>query len=139
LTTWCVDANVVLAIYLEDQATDSARGFLTGLEASDEVIGPQILLPECTSVLRRKVSQGVLSEDQGRRFLESVLAFPIAIETSQDQFRLAIAWAFQMNRTRMHDLQYIAVAQIRNATVVTIDGGLSQAATERGVPVRVLQ
>jgi predicted nucleic acid-binding protein len=139
VTRWCIDANVIIAILLEERVTPAARAFWTEVEETDELLGPQILFPECTGVLRRKVTEAAVSEAEGLRLLDKVLSFPINIEASADQFRLALAWALAGKRTKMHDLQYVAVSQIRNAIMVTIDGGLRQAANEHGVRVRVLR
>jgi hypothetical protein len=87
-------------------------------------------------VLRRKANEGLISQDEARFLLDGILAIPIQIEQDRTQFRLALDWAFRTNRTKMHDLQYVAVAQLRRATVVTIDGGMRQAASEHGVPVK---
>jgi predicted nucleic acid-binding protein len=124
---------------MDEAATAAALGFWDGLRRSDEVVTAQVLHPECIAVLRRKVAQGVLSEAEGRAMLEQALALPIAVETSRTQFSLAFIWAITTKRVKMHDLQYVAVAQIRDAEIVTIDGGLRQAATERGVRVRFLR
>jgi predicted nucleic acid-binding protein len=139
MTRWCLDANVVIAILLDEHVTEAARSFWFALNENDELIAPQVLLPECASVLRRKVNEAVITADEGSRLLGRLLSFPIDIESSRFQFSLAFAWALETNRTKMHDLQYVAVAQIRGANVVTIDGGLRQIAVERGVPVTVIQ
>jgi predicted nucleic acid-binding protein len=139
LTAWCIDANVVIATLVDETATPAARGFWDRLRRTDEVVAAQVLHPECIAVLRRKVAQGVISEAEGRAKVEEALTLPITVETSRTQFTQAFAWAVAMKRIKMHDLQYLAVAQIRNATMVTIDGGLRQAALERGVQIRVLE
>ncbi len=139
MTKWCVDANVIIAILLEEHATTAARRFWSDLDVIDQIIGPQVLLAECTSVLRRKVSEGVVSEAEGNRLMARMLSFPIEIDASRSQFSIAFAWALEMKRTKVHDLQYVAVAQIQNATIATIDGGLRQAANEHGVPVTVIR
>lgn len=139
MTTWCVDANVVIATLLQENATPAARAFWSGLSRADEVIAAQVLLPECTAALRRKVVDGSITEAEGRQLVEDMLALPVVIEQTRDQFRMAFDWALAMRRRRMHDLQYLAVAILRRAQLVTIDSGLRQAAQERGVAVRFLR
>lgn len=138
MTEWCVDANVLIAAVLQEKDTPRAQDFLRRLEQVDTLVGPSILLPECATVLRRKANEGLISQDEARFLLDRILAIPIQIEQARTQFRLALEWELRTNRTRMHDLQYVAVAQLRRATVVTIDGGMLQAASEHGVPVRTL-
>ena len=81
---------------------------------------------------------GILTEDQGYEAMEEILDLPIRVEGSNEQFRRAFDWATRTNRLRTHDLQYVALAQVHGATVITFDGGLEQAAIERGVSVRAL-
>jgi predicted nucleic acid-binding protein len=71
--------------------------------------------------------------------MEEMLDLPIRVEDSNEQFRRAYDWATRANRLRTHDLQYVALAQVHGATVITFDGGVEQAAIERGVSVRVLR
>jgi len=139
MTTWCVDANVVIATLVDEAATSAARSFWDALRRTDEVIAAQVLYPECAAVLRRKVVQGLLSESEGREKIEEALDLPITVETSKQQFRLSFEWALPMRRIRMHDLMYVAVAKIRDATVVTIDSGMRQAAHEQGVAATLLR
>jgi len=102
-------------------------------------VGPYVLLPECTSALRRKVLDGSVSEAEGLELIDELLALPIRIETSAEQFRRSLDWAIRTRRRRMNDLQYVVVAQISGAEIVTLDGGVRQAALEQGVAVRFLR
>jgi predicted nucleic acid-binding protein len=128
-----------MASLFDEPASRSVRAFLSSLRASDELIGAQVLLPECAAVLRRRVADSRTSEAEAIERLDELLELPIEIETSGQQFRTAFEWALAMNRIRMHDLQYVAVARLRNASIATIDGGMRQAAMEHGVPVRLLR
>jgi predicted nucleic acid-binding protein len=134
-----VDATVLIASLFDEPASAEVRAFMTALRSADELVAAQVLLPECAAVLRRKVAEGLTSGAEALERLDELLELPIDIETSRDQFRLAFEWALATNRIKMHDLQYIAVARLRNASMVTIDGGMHQAAVEHGVPARLLR
>jgi predicted nucleic acid-binding protein len=139
VTTWCVDANVIIATLLDEKSSSNAQAFWSELRPTDDVVSAQVLHPECVTVLRRKVAEGVISSAEGRTKINQLFALPIVVETSPRQFRLAFEWALAQRRLKMHDLQYVAVGLIRNAHVVTLDGGVRQIAVERGVPVTVIR
>jgi predicted nucleic acid-binding protein len=134
-----VDANVVIATVLNESATPAARQFWQELTREDSVIAPAILFPECTSALRQRTLDGTISEAEGVVLLEEMLALPIAIELAREQFPVALAWAIQMKRKKTNDLQYVAIASIREAQILTLDSGVRQAALEHGVPVTVIR
>ena len=139
MARWCVDANVVIATLLEENRTSQARSFWISLAADDEVIVPCVLFPECTSVIRRTVVSGALTEAEGYEKLGELLALPLRISTQRAQFSLAFDWATRGKRAKTNDLQYVAVAQLEGAEIVSLDGGMQQAAREQNVPVRFLQ
>ncbi len=139
MTRWCPDANVIIASVLAEEHSAMARQFWATLNDADEVIAPHILFPECTSVLRRRVFRGDLTEEEGYSAVEFMLGLPIRVEPWLDQFRLAFDWATRMRRAKTNDLQYVAAAQIMNATIVSLDGGMRHAAIEHQVPIRLLR
>jgi predicted nucleic acid-binding protein len=91
------------------------------------------------SVIRWLVATSVLSENDGRDKAEELFELPIRINTSLSQFSVAYDWAIRAKRIKMHDLQYIAVAQMEHAQILTLDGGMRQAALEHNVPVSLLR
>ena len=139
MARWCVDASAVLASVLSEHATAAARAFWSDLTGFDDVVGPQLLLPECTSVLRQRVGSGELTEAESADLLEDLLSLPIRIHESRDQFRVALTLAGRLKRPKAYDMQYLAVATIERAELVTLDRGLRQAATDIHHPVRLLR
>src|SRR6266550_3042261 len=103
MARWCVDASAVLAALLRESATSVARAFWDDLTTSDEIIAPQVLFPECTSVLRRRASEGVISVNEGRALIDEMLRMPIRVQDPKEQFRIAFDWASRMRRIKTHD------------------------------------
>jgi predicted nucleic acid-binding protein len=113
--------------------------FWTGIVAADEVIGPHMLLPECSSNLYTKVYQGLLTYNDAIRLNSQLLALPIRISSAPHQFTRAIELAHKTRRIKTYDMQYVALAEFEQCEVVTLDGGIYQMAIEIGVRARLLR
>ncbi len=138
MARYVVDASVVISLVLEE-GHQQVNEFFDSIGDDDELIGPQMLLPECTSVLRRYVFQSAITEEQGTRCLDRVLNLGIEVTTTESQFKNALNLAQILKNKKAYDLQYLAAAQAEEATLLTIDGGLRQAAINFKHPVRFLR
>jgi predicted nucleic acid-binding protein len=140
MPVYCVDASVVMAWLLEAQVTQPIEEFWAGLrDGVDEVYGPQLLYPECTSVIREQVAKSEISHDNAVRLIDQMLAMPIHVSSETQQFPRALDLAERLRRAKAYDMQYLAVAQLEGAELLTLDGGLFEAASQLGVPVRLLR
>jgi predicted nucleic acid-binding protein len=136
----CVDASAVLAWLLQETNSEAAIEFWRGLRAgTDQVLAAQILLPECTSILREKAYEGLLTEEESKGLLALLQDLPLIQTPDPRQFTLALHLAGMTKRRKAYDMQYLAMAELQEAELVTLDGGLRQAAIERKVPVRFLR
>ena len=139
MPVYCVDASAVVAWLLHAQVTRPIEDFWTGLrDGVDEVIGPQLLYPECTSVIREQVGKGEISHDHAMRLADQLHALPIRISQVARQFPRALELAERFQRKKAYDMQYLAVAELQHAELLTLDRGLFDAASRLGVPVRLL-
>jgi predicted nucleic acid-binding protein len=98
-----------------------------------------LLLPECTSVLRRKAFDGALTHRDAMVLIDQMLELPIRVSQAENQFRRAMEIANRTRRAKAYDMQYVAVAEIEGGELVTLDGGIRQAAVELRLPVRLLR
>jgi predicted nucleic acid-binding protein len=135
----CPDANSLLAWFLPDEQSETVDRFWSTVSASDELIGAQLLLPECASAIREKVYEGRLRGERAAEILGALVALPIRISLLPAQFILSHELAERTNRRKSYDMQYVAVAKIEGGELVTLDGGVYQAAIERRVPARLLR
>ena len=71
--------------------------------------------------------------------LEDLLSLPIRLVDDRDQFRLAFDIAGRTRREKAYDMQYVAVALLEHAEIVTLDGGVYQAAREQTIDARLLR
>ena len=139
MAVYCVDASVVLAWLLEVQVTPRIEEFWTGLRDDvDLLAGPQLLYPECTSVIREQVTKGQIDHESAVRLVDQMLALPIRVFRETLQFSRAIELAERLHRAKAYDMQYLAVAELQRAELLTLDHGLFDAASRLGVSVRLL-
>jgi len=136
---FCPDANVVVAWLIREERTERVDDFWQNLGAGDELIGAQLLIPEVTSVIREKAYEQVISHEQATQMLDQVLSLSIQTCLLPGQFRLAMEIANQTNRYKAYDMQYVAVAVLERCEMVTLDGGVYQAAREQRIDARLLR
>jgi predicted nucleic acid-binding protein len=134
---FCVDVSAVLAKIIPDQTTEPILEFWARLTLDDAIVVPALLYPECTSVLRSKVAEGILDEPSARAMLHDVLALPLRVVTDVRQFDLAFDIATKTGRRTAYDMQYVAVAVLERCEMVTLDGGVYQAAREQRINARL--
>jgi predicted nucleic acid-binding protein len=137
LPRYVVDTNVFIRRAVPPDIP-SVDAFFADLTNQDELIGPQMLLPEYTSVLREQVYLKLISAEAARQALHDVLAMPIRTAVSVQQFPRSFDLATQFQSRKAYDMQFIAVAELESATIVTLDRGMRHAAAQIGVPVRFL-
>lgn len=107
-----VDANVALHL---------ASGDLFG-RVTDELVAPALLWSEVASAVRRGVSTGRVSADLGRSTLERVLTAGIRRRAGDELYRRAVEVATRVGWSKSYDAEYVALAQIERARLVTFDG-----------------
>ena len=124
--------------WLLNQRVASVEEFWTSLLSDDELVAAQVLLPECTSVIRAAVFMKAMTIDAGQAALNRALSVHWAVVAEMAQFNRAFELAARFQHKKAYDMQYLAVAELTNSTLITRDRGLRHAATQVGVPVRFL-
>lgn len=108
------DANVALHL---------ASGDLFG-RVTDDLVAPALLWSEVASAVRRGVSTGRVSADLGQLTLERVLTAGIHRRAGDELYRRAVDVATRVGWSTSYDAEYVALAQIERARLVTFDGGI---------------
>jgi predicted nucleic acid-binding protein len=120
-----VDASVVVAALLAaGPEGDAARAVLEG----DEAHAPHLLDVEATSAARRWVRTGRLSADAARLFLGDLRALAVARHGHE---ALLDRMLELRNRVSAYDASYVALAELLDAPLATVDRRLSRAAGMR--------
>jgi predicted nucleic acid-binding protein len=68
-----------------------------------------------------------------------MLMLPVRISTRTDQHSRGLEIATHLGRLKAYDSQYLAVAELERGELITIDGGMAQAAREMSLPARLLR
>jgi predicted nucleic acid-binding protein len=140
MARYALDASTVLAYILDEERSAVASEFLDSVQGGvDELVGPGLLLAECTAVIREKVYTGGISNRQAEEALELALSLPIRPVLDSEQHRLALRFSAGRQARKAYDDHYLAVAALFGAELVTIDGGMHQGAVNFKIPARLLR
>jgi predicted nucleic acid-binding protein len=111
---------------------------MAGIGTGDTLLATPLLLPECTSVLRREVFFKRMEHYEAAQLLDKLIALPLVNIDAAVQNRRALDLSRQFQHKKAYDMQYLAVAEVTRSDLVTMDRGLRHAAMQIGVPVRFL-
>jgi predicted nucleic acid-binding protein len=134
---YCLDASVVLAWLLNENFV-GVQSFFAAINDEDTFIAPQLLRPECTSVIREEAYAKRISQSEATELVSVLTQMEIRINHSLSQFSRALELSERFQNAKAYDAQYLAVAEMERAELVTVDRGLRHAANEVGVLVRWL-
>ena len=135
---YCVDASVVLAWLLEENYA-LVNEFWRSLSGTDTIVASQLLKPECASVIHESVGKQRISADQAEVAVRRLAALPVETNLNPAQFVRARELASKFNLSKAYDTQYLAVAELSGAELLTLDGGMRQRAVELKLPHRLLR
>ena len=97
-------------------------------------VAAQVLLPECTSVIRVEVFEAIVTSAEGDWLIRQLVQLPLRLVDDPEQFSRAFELAGRFRHRKAYDMQYLAVAEIVGAELVTLDGGLRHAANTIPLP-----
>lgn len=139
MARYVTDASVLLA-YVLREGLDPVDAFFESLdEEVDELIGPFLLLAECTSVIHEQVRKGRLLAVEVPQYVARLMRIKVRMTDDRSQFTHAVELASQFGHDKAYDMQYLAAAIAEGVELVTIDGGMRQAAINIKHPVRFLR
>ncbi|GAC1325738.1 MAG: hypothetical protein NVSMB25_24510 [Thermoleophilaceae bacterium] len=117
------DTSAVLDLLLDPRAAPSAAERI--LSSGAAVAAPDLLDVEVLSVLRRWERANEISTDRADQALDDLDLLPITRHPARVLRRPA--WALRHNLTA-YDAQYVALAQVLDATLLTTDARMARAA-----------
>jgi len=116
-----MDASAVVAML----ADDGPRGdWVTAHVTGAQLAAPHLMPFEAGNILRRQVLAGILDSSAATLAYGDLLALPVALcphAALADR-----AWSLRGNLT-MHDASYVALAELLEGTLVTLDGRIARA------------
>ncbi len=136
---YCLDASAVIPFLIPLPAShEVARAWEEILLSGERLVAPHLLYSESTSVLRRYVYQGAIAHEETQAALQRLLRMPVSPVHNLELYLRASELARRLGHKKAYDVQYMAVAQMENAVLVTIDGGMYTNSRSLGIAARLL-
>jgi predicted nucleic acid-binding protein len=114
------DASAVVAVMLD--AGPDGRWATDALAGAD-LAAPSLLLFEAANIVRRHELAGLITADQAAQAHADML--DLAIEHWPYELLMPRAWQLRPNLTT-YDASYVALAELLDVTLVTLDRGISR-------------
>lgn len=130
---YCLDASFLLDSLIPHSVNPAVDARMLSLATQDELISPSILLAECTSVLNREVHLGRVNQSRARVALEGMLQLPIRIVEHPQLYPRVFDIARALGWAKAYDALYLAAAEHEDAELLTVDGGMHDAAVRLGI------
>ena len=128
----CLDASVLVKLYLPEPGSESAENLVTrALAQGVDLLGPTLLLTEVLSVLRQNIQRARITRKQSDVAATSLLALPIELVDGVDVHKRAWQIASDLNLPVIYDAMYLAVSELRQAQLWTADRVLFQKAGDK--------
>lgn len=115
------DASAVVALLLD--GGDQGR-WATAMLSNVELVAPSLLGFEAANIIRRHELAGLISDDQAAQAHADLL--DLTIEQWPHELLAARAWELRRNLP-IYDGSYVALAELIDATLVTLDERISGA------------
>ncbi len=130
----CLDASAAIAVLLPHPDRLRVRdALLENAAAGSEIVAPPLLFAEVTSVLRRHVYRQAITHAEAVIALRNLFSLPVRPVDEPSVYLRALEMAQRLGHARAYDVQYIAVAQMEDCPVLTLDRGLYEGARTLGV------
>jgi predicted nucleic acid-binding protein len=121
-----VDASVLVSALIADDAAGAYARLR--LDAEDLVCAPEVIDLEVANAWRRELLAGNISEDRSRLGLDDLADLPL-VRMSHRPLMHRI-WELRHNLTP-YDAAYVALAEILDVTLLTVDGRSTRAPSLR--------
>ena len=99
----------------------------------DDLVAPHLLLAECTSVLTRYACDKQIEESRARALLRVVVQLPVRLVHVTSLYPRAFDIARSLGQKKAYDALYLAAAEHDDAELLTVDGGMRDAARRMSI------
>lgn len=101
----------------------------------DDLVAPWLMWSECTSALRGAVWRRDISSDAASAMVDLLSAAPVEPRSPRELHPRALRIASDLGWAKTYDAEYVALAQLLECRVVTLDARLRRGADRLGVVV----
>ena len=127
-----LDANAAIEVALEGRGADHLS---TILSKSEEVIAPELLIPEIVNAIWKYHQFAELDHSKCEKALELVVGLVDRLVSHREIYRDAFALSRARKTRAAYDMFYLALALREDAVLLTLDGTLKKEARRAGVRV----
>lgn len=129
-----VDTSALLRLFIPDgPIPEGLTRLLREAERGESaLLAPELILPEAAQVLLKKSRQGLLTRVETEELLECIVSLPIKLFGHKALIRRASALAREHKLT-VYDALFLALAEEKNAKLITADQILQKAANKLGL------
>lgn len=120
-TRLVIDASALVALLLD---SGPAGQWATRTIAGSDLTAPELVTFETANIIRRHCTAGAVSEDQASQAHADLL--DLALELWPYEAVAMRAWELRHNLTS-HDASYVALAELLDIPLLTLDQRLSKA------------
>ena len=136
----CLDASAAIAAILPRPERPLIRRLLLEhVREGERLVAPPLLFAETTSVLRRHVHLGAIDHDEAWGALQDLFSLPIELVHGPEIYLSALDLARRLGHAKAYDVQYLAVAQMKDCAVLTLDRGLYESARSLSIAARLIE
>ncbi|HTW42788.1 MAG TPA: type II toxin-antitoxin system VapC family toxin [Solirubrobacteraceae bacterium] len=123
-----VDASVAVAACHTPVGFASLRGH--------ELVAPQLMLIEASSVLHEMAWREEITKPRAKTMLGRLLKAPVKIRRPAGLIESAWRVADELGWAKTYDAQYVALAQILDCQLVSVDERLLRGVARLGIAIR---
>jgi predicted nucleic acid-binding protein len=118
----CLDASLVLAWLLPPERTPPVTDVWDSLlQRGDQLLGPPLLFIEVTSVLRERLVQNHITNQEAENAFSTFQLLPIARAWPRELHTKAWEIAKALDQRKAYDAHYLALAEIEGCELWTAD------------------
>jgi predicted nucleic acid-binding protein len=139
MARYCLDASFVLGRLIFPSTSPAILARWNSITDRDELLAPHLLFAECTSVLTRYVYDKQVDESRARALVQVVVQLPVRLVHMTSLYQRAFAIARSLGWKKAYDALYLATAEHEDAELITVDGGMNDAARRLSIRASLVQ
>ena len=137
MSSYVVDASVVIQRLIRFTYTENARVLFSQLADSDRLVVPEFCLLECANVLWKYVRFQGMSEATADSLVDDLIGLPITVYGSGDFLKRGLTIGLK-HKLALYDSIYIALAEQLTYPLITDDTKQAAAARAEGITPKPL-
>ena len=135
MSNYVVDASVVVQFLVTEAYTDNARALFRGLIHDDRVVMPEFCLLECANVLWKRVRFHGMAPSTADLLVNDLINLPLTIYGAADFLKRSLELGLT-HQLALYDSVYIALAEMLNYPLITVDERQAKAAQTEGIMLK---